>query len=110
MADILNAYLSQNQSGVDNGRITPVTTSCWGGNPYSADEMRNLASSVGGGAVASISSASVSYSNDGTTSTVNFSTNRGIISISGGSFKQIFNLRAPGYISIKSPLFNIEKK
>ena len=110
MADILNAYLVQNQPGVDNGRITPITTSCWGGNPYSADELRSLASSVGGGAVTSVSSASVSYSNDGTTSTVNFSTNRGTISASGSSFKQIFNLRAPGYISIKSPLFNIEKK
>jgi len=110
MADVLNAYLVQNQSGVDNGRITPTTTSCWGGNPYLMDELRSLAGSVGGGAVSSISSASVSYSNDGTTSTVNFSTNRGTISVAGSSFKQIFNLRAPGYISIKSPLFNIERK
>ncbi len=110
MADILNSYLIQNKSGVDNGRITPVTTSCWGGNPYSIDEARSLANSVGGGAVTSISSASSTYSNDGKTANINFGTNRGSLSISGSDFKQIFNLRAPGFISIKSALYNIEKK
>lgn len=110
MADILNSYLIQNQGGVDNGRITPVTTSCWGGNPYSLSEVKDLANSAGGGAVTSISSVSVSYSTGGSTQTVSFSTNRGTISISGSDFKTIFNLRAPGYISIRSPLYNIEKK
>lgn len=110
MSDILNAYLIQNKSGVDNGRITPITTSCWGGNPYSMEELKNLADSVGGGKITSISSVSVSYSNDGKTANVTFNTNRGDISIGGSDFKQIFNLRAPGYISIKSPLYNIEKK
>ncbi|HLC15427.1 MAG TPA: SpoIID/LytB domain-containing protein, partial [Thermodesulfovibrionia bacterium] len=110
MSDTLNAYLIQNKSGVDNGRITPITTSCWGGNPYSMDEARNLADSVSGGKVTSISGVSVSYSNDGKTANITFSTNRGDISISGSDFKQIFNLRAPGYISIKSPLYNIERK
>jgi len=110
ISDILNTYLIQNKSGVDNGRITPITTSCWGGNPYSMDEVRNLAESVGGGKVTSISGVSVSYSNDGKTANVTFGTNRGDISISGSDFKQIFNLRAPGYISIKSPLYNIERK
>ena len=110
MSDILNAYLIQNKSGVDNGRITPITTSCWGGNPYSIAEVRNLADSAGGGQVTSISGVSVSYSTDGKTANITFSTNRGDISISGFDFKQIFNLRAPGYISIKSPLYNIEKR
>lgn len=110
MSDILNAYLVQNKGGVDNGRITPITTSCWGGNPYSIGDLRDLAGNVGGGAVSSISMISVSYSTDGKTANISFSTNRGDISISGSDFKQIFNLRAPGYISIKSPLFNIERK
>lgn len=110
MADILNAYLVQNKSGVDNSRITPVTTSCWGGNPYSLDDLKNLADSVGGGSVSSISSVSASYSTGGSTSNVTFSTNRGDISINGADFKTIFNLRAPGYTSIKSPLFNVEHK
>lgn len=110
MSDILNAYLIQNKSGVDNGRITPVTTGCWGGNPYSTGEARDLANSVGGGAVTSISNVSVVYSNDGKTANLTFTTNKGEIPIAGADFKQIFNLRAPGYISIRSALYNIERK
>lgn len=110
MSDILNAYLIQNKGGVDNGRITPVTTSCWGGNPYSMSEARDLANSVGGGSVSSISNIYVTYSTDGKTANATFDTNRGSISISGSDFKQIFNLRAPGYISLKSTLYNIERK
>lgn len=110
MADILNAWVVQGKDGVDGGRITPVTTSCWGGNPYSMSELADLAGSKGGGAVTSVGSVSVSYSTDGTTASVSFSTNRGTISLSGSDFKTIFNLRAPGYISIRSPLYNVEQK
>lgn len=110
MADILNAWLVQGKDGVDGGRITPVTTSCWGGNPYSKDELRDLANSKAGGAVTSVSSASVSYAGDGKTANVSFGTNKGSISVSGADFKTIFNLRAPGYVSIRSPLYNIERK
>lgn len=110
MADILNAYLVQNKSGVDNSRITPTTTGCWSGNPYSLAELRDLANSTAGGAVSNISSVSVSYSTAGSTASLNFSTNRGNLVISGSDFKTIFNLRASGYVSIKSPLFNVEKK
>ena len=110
MADILNAWLVQGKDGVDGGRITPVTTSCWGGSPYSVSELRDLANSKAGGAITSVSGVSVSYSGSGATASVSFNTNRGSVSISGSDFKTIFNLRAPGYISIRSPLFNIEKK
>lgn len=109
-ADILNAYLVSGRGGVDGGRITPVTTACWGGNPYSMGELASLANSAAGGAVTSISGVSVSYSTAGSTASVSFSTNRGTISLSGADFKTIFNLRAPGYISVRSPLFNIERK
>lgn len=110
MADILNAWLVQGKDGVDGGRITPVTTSCWGGNPYSMGELRDLAGQKAGGAVTSVSSASVAYSDGGSTASVSFGTNRGTVTLAGGDFKTIFNLRAPGYISIRSPLFNIERK
>lgn len=110
MADILNAWLVQGKDGVDGGRITPVTTSCWGGNPYSMSELAGRANDSAGGAVTSVSSVSVSYNNDGKTANVSFSTNRGTISVSGSDFKTIYNLRAPGYISIRSPLYNIEQK
>ena len=108
ISDILNAWIIY-QANDSRDRISPVDTSCWSGSPFSISEMRNKANEHGG-AVTAVSSASVVYSDSGVTANVNFSTNRGSITISGADFKYIFNLRAPGYISIKSPLFNIEKK
>ncbi len=81
----------------------------WPGNPFTYDEMKSKAAEKGG-AVISVTSASVVYSNNGNTAEVRFATNKGSITIPGSEFKTIFNLRAPGYISIKSPLFNIESK
>lgn len=108
MSDILNSWIVYD-SGDSRDRVSPIDTSCWPGNPFSFSEMKDKASQHGG-AVTSIIGASVVYSNDGKTAEVHFSTNRGSITIGGGDFKQIFNLRAPGYVSIKSPLFNIETK
>src|SRR3989344_470901 len=108
MSDILNAYIVY-KSGDQAARVSPVDTSCWSGNPLSIGEMKDKANAHGG-AVTSVSSASVVYSGDGKTASVSFSTNRGTMTINGSDFKTIFNLRAPGYISIKSPLFNIEQK
>lgn len=108
MSDVLNAWIVY-QGGSDRDRISPVDTSCWSGNPFSVSEMRSKADQ-NGGAVTSVSGVSVVYSGNGNTASVTFSTNRGSINISGSDFKTIFNLRAPGYISIKSPLFNMEKK
>ena len=108
MADILNAWLVRKNNDPDSDRISPIS-SCWGGNPLSTQEMSDRANKYGG-AVTSISAVSVTYSTDGKTASVSFSTNRSLDSISGSDFKDIFNLRAPGYISIRSPLFNIEKK
>ena len=118
MADILNAYLVRNNPGdADTTRIQPVTiNSCniggSGGNPYSMSELRDYAEKAGG-AVTSISSVSVSHNDNGQTSQVSFNTNRGTITLSGSDFKQIFNLRAPGYLRIPQSSFtsfNIEFK
>lgn len=106
MADIVNAAIALKTDGIDTGRITPVTTSCWGGNPYSMDELRNLVSGKGG--ISSATSVSVSQGN-GTTNNVTING----ISFSGADFKKAFNLRAPGYLSIPQSsfaFFNIEKK
>jgi len=108
MSDILNSWIVY-QSGDSKDRVSPVDTTCWSGNPFSVSEMRDKANEHGG-AVTSVSSVSVLYSDSGTTANVTFVTNKGSITISGSDFKTIFNLRAPGYISIKSPLFNIETK
>jgi peptidoglycan hydrolase-like amidase len=108
MADILNAWTVLIKAGQSDDRITP-SGSCWGGNAYSLDELRSKASSFGGG-YSSVSSASVTYADNGVTANVTFGTDKGSVTISGSEFKKAFNLRAPGNISLKSGLFNIEKK
>ncbi len=103
MADILNAWKVLYQGGGDTSRVSPIDTGCWGGNPYSISELAGI------GGYTSVSGVSVVYSNSGSTQTVSFQTNKGSVSISGEEIKKAFNLRAPGYIGIKSSLFNIEK-
>lgn len=103
MADILNAWSVLYKGGGDASRISPLDTNCWGGNPYSTSELASI------GGYTSVSSASVVYANSGSTQSVNFSTNKGTVSMSGEELKKAFNLRAPGYIGLKSSLFNIEK-
>lgn len=108
MTDIVNAAIVL-KNGSDD-RVIPVTTSCWGGNPYSYAELRAK------GGVNSISSINVSQGN-GLTSTV---TINGNINLTGNEFKRGFNLRAPGYLRIPQGVgfgsstdfafFNIEKK
>jgi len=118
MADIINAWIvSKNNGGAEVGRIQPVTINTCkiggsGGNPYSMEELRNLANGLGG-AVTSINSVSTSHGTNGQTASVKIQTNRGEISIPGGEFKTTFNLRAPGYISIPQSSFasfNVEHK
>lgn len=104
MADILNAWVVL-KSGSDD-RVSP-TGSCWGGNPYSQSELKSKA---GGDGYSRVTGVTVSYSDGGYTSNVHFDTDRGGVDISGADFKKIFNLRAPGRVSLKSGLFNIEKK
>jgi len=103
MADIINAWHVLYRGGGDVGRISPVDTGCWGGNPYSITELSGI------GGYTSVSSVSVVYSNDGSTLQVTFATNKGSVTISGSELKRAFNLRAPGYIGLKSTLYNIEK-
>ncbi len=102
MADILNAWrVLYDEAGGDKSRIVPV--SCWGGNPYSKEELTSL------GGFTSVSGISVVYSNSGFTQSVLLQTNKGSINIAGEEFKKAFNLRAPGYTGIKSSLYNLEK-
>lgn len=103
MADILNAWVVMYEGKGDSGRITPES-SCWGGNPYSKGELRDI------GGFSSVSNVSVKYANNGVTAEVKFQTNKGEKVINGNEFYKVFNLRAPGRISVKSGLFNIEKK
>lgn len=102
MADILNAWKVVFQGGGDVARVSPVG-SCWGGNPYSTADLQAI------GGYTSVSSSSVIYGNNGSTINVTFQTDKGGVTVSGEEFKKAFNLRAPGYIGLKSSLFNIER-
>lgn len=103
MADILNAWVVLFQGGGDSGRVSPES-SCWGGNPYTKADLQGI------GGFASVGGVSVNYGNNGVTANVTFQTNKGAVTINGADFKKAFNLRSPGRISLKSGLFNIEKK
>ncbi|HVF69009.1 MAG TPA: SpoIID/LytB domain-containing protein [Xanthomonadales bacterium] len=101
MADIINATRFRDD------RVTPVTTSCWGGNPYSMDELRSKANGP-----SSVSGVTVLQGN-GSSNEVVFQTNIGEIRLSASAFKEAFNLRAPGYVRIPQTgfaFFNIEHK
>lgn len=121
MSDILNSYIimyKDNSKGAETSRILPVTlNSCYlydksgnriTGNPYPMDELRSKTNDP----VTSISGVSVSNNNNGQTTQVKFSTNRGDVIMSGTEFKEVFNTRAPGYLAIHQSgfsFFNIEK-
>lgn len=107
-ADIVNAALVlENGTQGEVERITPVTTSCWGGNPYSHDELRDVAGKYGG--INSVASVSTQQGNGSTDRVIV----NGNIFLSGEEFKKAFNLRAPGYLGIPQrgfAFFNVEKK
>ncbi|MBI2314698.1 hypothetical protein HYU93_01395 [Candidatus Daviesbacteria bacterium] len=106
LADIVNAALVLIKgSSEEASRVTPIS-SCWGGSPYSMDELRSVASKYGG--ISNASSVSVIQGN-GNTNQVTIDG----VSLSGADFKKAFNLRAPGRMSIPQSgfaFFNIEKK
>ena len=76
MADILNAavVMFNGGNGDETGRVTPTTTSCWGGNPYSQDELRNVSSKYGGG-ISAATGVTVIQGN-GTTNEIVFQTDK----------------------------------
>lgn len=107
MADIVNAALVLSKgSGEEVGRVSPVTTQCWSGNPYSMAELRDVARKYGG--IDSANSVAVGLG-DGVTNSVTING----VTLSGGDFKKAFNLRAPGRLSIPQSgfaFFNVERK
>lgn len=112
MADIVNAHVVLKRgSNSEAERVTPITTDCWGGNPYSQDELRDVAGKYGG--ISSATSVAVALGN-GRTNTVTING----VSMSGDEFCKAFNLRASGNLRIpqwsgagcSGAFFNIEKK
>lgn len=101
LADIINAARFRDD------RVTPLTTSCYGGNPYSKDELRSKSDGP-----SKVTGVRVVQGN-GSTNQVVFQTDKGEITLSGTDFKTAFNIRAPGYLAIPQSgwaFFNIEGK
>lgn len=112
MADILNAYIVLRNSSDD--RIIPETIgSCpisgVSGNPYSKTELRNRAAEFETPITSVTGVTTATIGGDGRTVSLTFQTNRGPFTVDGADFKTAFNLRAPGYIAIRSPMFNVER-
>jgi hypothetical protein len=109
-SDIVNAilYFSKTRDYSHLSQFQNCIGSC-DSNSWSRDELRRQVADKGG-PISSVSSVSVDYSTSGITKTVHLSTDKGNFDFSGEDFKQVFILRAPGAIAIKSSLFNIEKK
>ncbi len=105
--DLVNAALvARSGNSQETERVTPIS-SCWGGNPYSMGEMRQVAAKYGG--ISRVDSVVVHQGNGNTNEVII----NGNISISGSDFRKGFNLRAPGRLSIPQSgfsFFNIEKK
>jgi len=111
-ADIINALIVYKADNGTQSHLSQTDSSCYGEqipDTWSKEQLRSEANNRGG-AVTSISSVSVSYSNSGVTSEVLVNTNRGSLTFSGAEFYKIFNLRAPGAIHLTSGLFNLERK
>lgn len=103
--DIVNSVLLYTK---DNGTISHLSqTDKPNSDTWSRDEVR---SRLGGDAISDVTGTSVSYSVSGYTNTVYIDTDKGRKEFAASTFRQIFNLRAPGEIWLASTLFNLEKK
>ncbi len=116
MADIVNAYLYWSHPSVESdSRLTAVDiATCWGktgANPYSFAELKERLRSIGVTPINSVSRVVTSNNNGWTTSLV-FVTDVGSITVSNPTiFKEVYNMRAPGFFSIPQNSFvhiNIE--
>lgn len=111
--DILNSwvvYTKLSPNDPDKGRVVTTDTACWGGNPYSVAEMKARADQLGGSYSSVTGAPAMTPDPGGFTSSISLYTDRGPLTIDGQVFRDIFNLRAPGYLVIKTPLYNIERK
>jgi predicted nucleic acid-binding Zn-ribbon protein len=110
MADIINSWIVwKDGSDKHKAHISPITTDCWGGDPYSMDKMRDKADDISEG-YKEVKSVDTDIGSNGQTKTVIFKTDKGTVEIPGDDFKEVFNLRAPGYISIRSRLYEVIKE
>jgi hypothetical protein len=122
MVDLVNAYLIKNDIGVtgspDKSRLLPSDYGKCPGRldygradktPYTSAQLKSFLKSP----VNSITAVATALSN-GNTTNVSFTTDRGVIDVSGMFFKDIYNQMAPGHMRIQQQstygYFNVEKR
>ncbi len=113
VADIVNVVLLyQKDSSTQNHLCYKDHPSGGCTETWDAEKVKSELRSRGVTPYNSINSASVSDwdKSSGRTNTLSFSGDAGQVSISGSTFKSLFNIRAPANISIVGQLFNVEKR
>jgi len=108
LADVLNAYLyltDPDSPSADSRLLSPDHPVCFGGgNPYSSTELQSLVSNA-----ATKVLGVEAINNNGWTTAINFTVRKvdgsvSTVSITGTqntlAFRQVFNIRAPGFLSI----------
>ncbi|PIS21202.1 hypothetical protein COT51_04020 [candidate division WWE3 bacterium CG08_land_8_20_14_0_20_41_15] len=108
-ADILNSVWLYT---VDSGTVSHLSqVDKGGGETWSHEQVRQELTNRGYTPITSISDITdTTFSDGGFTLSVNAVTDQGIKSFSGGDFRAIFNIRAPGELIITSSLFSVEER
>jgi len=112
VADIVNVVLLYQKDSSIQNHLCYKNNSSGCNDTWDPERVKTELRNRGGNPFNSISSASVTDWNkgEGRTNTLSFSGDAGQVSLSGSTFKSLFNIRAPANISIVGPLFNIEKR
>ncbi len=112
VADIVNVVLLYQKDSSIQNHLCFKNNSSGCTDTWDVEKVKSELRNRGGTPFNSISSASITDWNkqEGKTNTISFSGDAGQISLSGSTFKSLFNIRAPANISIVGPLYNVEKR
>ena len=112
VADIVNVVLLYQKDSSIQNHLCYKDNSSGCKDTWNSDQVKTELRNRGGSAFNSISSASVTDWNksEGRTNSISFSGDAGGVTLSGSTFKSLFNIRAPANISIVGPLYNVEKR
>lgn len=112
VADIVNVVLLYQKDSSIQNHLCYKDNSSGCRDTWNPDKVKTELKNRGDNPFNSISSASVTDWNksEGRTNSISFSGDAGQVSLSGSTFKSLFNIRAPANISIVGPLYNVEKR
>jgi len=112
VADIVNTVLLYQKDSSTQNHLCYQNNSSGCNDTWNAERVKSELKSRGEIPFNNITSASVTDwdKSVGRTNTISFSGDRDSVSISGSTFKSLFNIRAPANISIVGQLYNVEKR